>query len=185
MDSKMILDTFKAKYRGQLQLFEDYDLMLRNMLFERVNNTFDVEALIHWWMVVYIPNESIPKDVFRSWNCLHRYFKYTYKSGYNPKTNQSSIQLMCFRRHQTQPQADELKLWIPYIKPYNDCKTIPLFEHTLSEYESYRIDVYDDIIKLIASRGYRESTIMSSSDIYEVVNYVRQYYWYNDEDEKI
>ena len=71
MDSKTIVDRYGAKLKGQQMLFTDYDYILRHTKFQSVDPDFNREALVHWWMNVYLPeyrgrDESTPYEIYSS-----------------------------------------------------------------------------------------------------------------------
>lgn len=175
---------------GQLDLFPDYDYILRNVPFKATGDLeFDRQWLIYWWMVAYVPDgygrDKVDYDkVWRWYNSgLWTHFKYTKADGYRPDTNQSSVKLATYTDQDSKEQADELRLWLPYIKPSavdrhrpeaGTAKMVSIFEHSLSYSGTFHLTVNDDKCELFFSGRSQKIT----AGLESMIDYIKTYHYY-------
>lgn len=189
MESQAIVDRWGAKLSGQQVLFPDPDLVLRRTLFtETGDKSFDQEALIHWWMHVYnydkdyLPDNKVPYEVYKTYsNALLKFFNYAKASGcYSPKTNQSVIDLACYKHKPVEDHMAELNMWLPHIIEINGCKYVKIFERSLSEYGVYTMRVYKDRTDLEFCRHGHVEVIETRPTVEKMVAHVHDRHYYQD-----
>lgn len=189
MDSKTIVDAYGAKLSGQGLLFEDHDYTLRHTPFKEINPQFDREAVVHWWMNVYVPDgwgdDRTPQEIHETWSsAIFKTFLYIHQSGYNPRTNQTSIDIACIGDVPVEPQLEELRMWLSEYKPIptegdGDVHYVGIFESTLSEFGIYHLEVYDDESCIIRKTTYGRPEILSTFDnLKSALDYIRLNLWY-------
>ena len=101
--------------------------------------------------------------------------------SYNPETNQMVVQISLKSN-----DVDGLKLAhdglnevIPHIIPSFGYKFITVIDHTLSEYGSYSLHVYEDDVKsfkLTVTRWHRESVVYKSDNLMDVLAYIQKHH---------
>ncbi len=196
MDSKTIVERYGAKLKGQQRLFEDDDLVLRNTKFKSINPEFDKEALVHFWMNVYMPEDygdgKTPYEIYKTWsNGMWKCFRYIKTDGYRPDTNQSHINVMCYKKTPLEPQLAELAMWLPHIKPGRDengrgerqGKHVGIFESSLSAGGVFGMTIYSDtevVIGKVTYGSYRD--IKEFDGVASAVDYIRNNLWYDEEE---
>ena len=191
MNSAEIVEAYGAKLDGQQLLFHDDDIVLRQTKFNSITPEFDKQALIHWWMDVYLPeyrnvDEHAIQEVYNSWsNAIWNYFKYTSLSGYNPATNQQVVKFSGYLKEPVDVQTEELRLWVPHIKLCLNKdngkmgKYISIFEHSLSANGIYSLWIYDnDDIGLGCTRYSHYEEKAHFDCLGKAVWFVVNHYWY-------
>jgi hypothetical protein len=204
--SKIIVDRYKAKLEGQQLLWTDYDYILRYTKFQPVGDrNFDQQAIIHWWMNIYIPRDDgieelvTPYAVFESWsNALRDNFKYVSCFGYFPSSNQSAIQVRTYKGESVEDVVAELEMWLPYLKAI-DCHVhdtkissketilgqhVKIQEYTLSEYGVYSLQIFDGSSGCgakkfeIGKTTYGHYRVLESfATLKDAITYISRHHW--------
>ena len=104
--------------------------------------------------------------------------------SYNPETNQMVVQIAL-----NSNDVDGLKLAhdglnevIPHIIPSFGYKFITVIDHTLSEYGSYSLRIYEEQhnqFKLMVTRWHRESVVYESDNLMDVLAYIQKHHHRN------
>jgi hypothetical protein len=195
MDSAVMVEKYGAQLEGQQLLWRDDNITLRNTPFKPVEPEFDRQALIHWWMHVYVPDgrgdENTPYEVFKTWsNSVYGLFQYVSVNGYVPDTMQSAVQFVADRDAPIVDQVAELRLWLPHIRPWIYDKSefqprlvrfVKVFEHTLSEHGSYHLlfDPETEESWLEKTTWGHARTVKNFPTLEEMVGYVASHHWYS------
>jgi hypothetical protein len=192
MDSKMIVERYGAKNSKPL-LWDDHDLTLRKTEFKATGDwNFDRQTLVHWWMNVYVPNgqrdEETPYEVYKTWSsAVGRYFPFAKAGGgYNPKTDQSAVEICTYKNFPVEPQLNDLQLWLPHLKPIEEdgrsYQYLGIFEHTLSEGGVFFLRIYSETDVALWKTTYGHSRLLRSFPmLQEAVLYVSKNHWYEKE----
>lgn len=191
MTSSEMVKMYDAKLEGQQLLFPDDDIVLRHTKFKKIEPEFDRNALIHWWMNVYMPeyrsaDENTPFPVYQTWsNAVWDYFKYIMLSGYNCNINQQAVKFSGYLKESVSDQTEELRLWIPHIKPsLNEDngrmgKYIGIMESSASAGGIWQLWVYDENdIELGRTRYHRYEKRATFESLGKAVWFVCNHYWY-------
>jgi hypothetical protein len=189
MDSQTIVDRYEAKLEGQQLLFPDSNIVLRNTKFKKIDPEFDKAAIVHWWMNVYVPEghgeNKTEYEVYNTWsNAVYPYFRNIHISGYNPHTDQQAVTFAGYKKEPVDPQIEELRLWVPHIKPCKDKndrvgKHVKVFEHTLSENGSWHLWIYsDNEYALGTMRWHRYTQTATFDSLGKSVWFITQHYYY-------
>lgn len=190
MNSQTIVEKYGAKLEGQQLLWQDYDLILRKTPFQDIDPEFNKQALIHWWMEVYVSDgcgeQETSQKVYSSWsNGLYKNFEYAKASGlYHSQNNQSAIQLGAIKNEPIEDQIEELKMWLSYTKPIKneygvEYKFVSIFESTLSRHGIYHLQIHsDDNIKLMFTRYGNPSVLKEFKSLEDAVEYVAKNHYY-------
>jgi len=112
-----------------------------------------------------------------------------HQSGYFPETEQIQLELMLYKGigdnlEQTVTALEEV---LPFIKPLKGVKRLKIFEHTLSEYGSYRVEISETSFDVVVWTYGRKSTVKSFDNLRSMVQYVQQHHYYEssvDEDDE-
>ena len=186
MDAKTIALEYKVQHPEPL-LWEDWERVMRATPFRKTGDDwFDMQAIVCWWMDIYIPNsrETDYQTVWRTWDrAVWNYFKYIRPGGYVIATNQSHIRLSCHRNQPIEDHIKELNIWLPYVKPVEDDegilhKNISIFEHTLSEYGCYDLLIYPDSYKLQKITYHRPRILATWPTLEEAAKYIHTHHYY-------
>ena len=107
--------------------------------------------------------------------------------SYDPETNQMVVQISLKSN-----DVDGLKLAhdglnevIPHIIPCFGYKFITVIDHTLSEYGSYSLRIYEEQhnqFKLMVTRWHRESVVYESDNLMDVLVYIQKHHHRDDDD---
>jgi len=197
MDSATIVEKYGAKLEGQQMLYPDPDYVLRKTKFRPIDPEFDKQALVHWWMNVYLPDQyvdeysaalgGINQEVYRSWsNAIYSYFSCARCSGsYNSNTSQSTVQFQAYKHDLLDPQIAELKMWLPHIKPClnpeskREGRHISILERKLSKDGAWRLWIYSDNDLVLTITAYhRYSEVEKFTDLVSAVKYIAENVWY-------
>lgn len=190
MTSKEIVDRYKAKLKGQKMLWEDCDFILKKTRFKKIDPEFDRQALVHWWMYVYGPEdygpETTPFEVFNTWsNAMYPNFKYVNVSGYVPATKQSCVQFSGYRHDPIQSQVEDLEMWLPHVKPNKKgYKFIDVFEYTASAHGIFFLEFYPKSIHLNKTTYGTTATLKKFKTVAETVEYVVEHHPYEGNEEE-
>lgn len=99
-------------------------------------------------------------------------------TGYFAKTNQRALKIL-FRQHRSFEEQLHILQFIPFIKPITDddddesFKSIQVFEHTLSRYGIYNIEVASDMCwRLCMTTHSQKRLIKEFSSAHECLRYV-------------
>lgn len=103
-----------------------------------------------------------------------------YQSGYFPETEQIQLELMlykgaCDNLEQTVTALEDV---LPLVKPLKGVKRLKIFEHTLSEYGSYRVEISETSFDVVVWTYGRKSTVKSFDNLRSMVQYVQQHHYY-------
>jgi hypothetical protein len=111
-------------------------------------------------------------------------------SGYFTETGQKVVRVAMIKgneRH-TQMVLRGLEFLLPHILPHpsDGSKLVDIFEHTLSEYSSLYLHVFDDRVELRDHRGYRRKgdPLKTFGDLSEALRYVANHHWYESAEEE-
>ena len=110
-----------------------------------------------------------------------------HQSGYFPETEQIQLELMLYKGvgdnfEQTVAVLQEV---LPFVKPLKGVKHLKIFEHTLSEYGSYGVEISEDSFDVVVWTYGRKRTVKSFDNLRSMVQYVQQHHYYEssvDED---
>lgn len=193
MNSKEIVKAYGATLKGQQLLFPDDDIILRNTPFiESGDKSFDREALVHWWLNVYVPDghgdDDTPYEVFKSWSDgISHNFKYINSFGHNPETQQRAISLWTYKKDSVEAHLEDLNMWLPHIIPSTDengrgerkAKHIEIMEHTCSRYGRYSMSIYSDREVTVNCLSYGRHRVLKRFDcIEDAVEFVKDNHCY-------
>ncbi len=164
MDSNLIVEKYEATLKGQQLLFPDADIILRQTKFKKIDPEFDKQALVHWWMNVYVPDgygeNRAPQNVFSSWsNAMWGCFQVVHVSGYCPENEQSTVHFGAYEKEPLEPQIEELRMWVPHIKPVKldfdrPAKMIKVSEAGCGEGGIWSLRIYSDTEYVLGLRRY-------------------------------
>lgn len=113
-------------------------------------------------------------------------------SGYWIETNQSVIRISLLRNDndKTQKVYKGILEILPYIKPLKTGrKLIDIFEHTLSLYDSYYLEIDEHqnysvttgrMIRSKSNVSIKERTIFDSKDLLETLKYIQLFHYYEE-----
>lgn len=199
--SKEIFDRYAIEQTGQLTLFDDHfpDHILRKTAFQEVDPEFDKKTLIHWHLNIYKPNsydeDETPYEIWKTWNNpIRKHFKYVEPSGYIRETGQEGIRLTTYKNEPTDKIVEELKIWLPEVKPFKffetdrrykswasdkereeEVKFIDLFEKSLS-YNGIYFLIYFNDNKIWLCFTYSQPKKFNSLE--ECIDYVKERHYY-------
>ena len=99
--------------------------------------------------------------------------------SYNPETNQMVVQISLKSNDSDGLHLvhDGLNEVIPHIIPSFGYKFITVIDHTLSEYGSYSLRIYEEQhnqFKLMDTRWHRESVVYESDNLMDVLVYIQK-----------
>lgn len=186
MNSATLVEKYNAKLSGQQLLFRDDDYILLQTPYQSSGDSdFDRKAIAHWWMNVYVPDNNIEQEIYRSWsNAVSSNFKYLMTGGYFPETNQTAITFMANKKKTLESHLKELEYWLPFIKPIKnekelEHKVMSIMDRTLSEYGSYGLDIYSDShIEITKIYYYSESIVKTFTSLSNAVSFIQEKLWY-------
>lgn len=108
-------------------------------------------------------------------------------SGYFPEISQIHLEVMLYKgvNDNLEKVFTALEEALPYIKVHNGVKRLGVFEHSLSEYGSYAIEITDESFDLVVHRYGRKSNVKSFDNLLSLLQYVQLHHYYESfEDEE-
>lgn len=108
-------------------------------------------------------------------------------SGYFPEISQIHLEVMLYKgvNDNLQKVFTALEEVLPYLKVHNGVKRLGVFEHSLSEYGSYAIEIADESFDLVVHRYGRKSAVKSFDNLLSLLQYVQKHHYYeSSEDEE-
>lgn len=106
-------------------------------------------------------------------------------NGYFHETNQVYIRIALYRDNDSHFEKvyESLQNILPVIKPLEDgYKHIDIFEHTLSEFGVYALQVHPDNNKarIVITRWGRDSVVQRTTDLRSALKYIQQNNYYGE-----
>ena len=145
------------------------------------NHKQDQLQLLKWWLEAYNPTaNNTPDHVYKAHSSLsYQLFKFLMFSGYDARTLQEGVTI----KFEPVPKpsdipimAAEVAMAVAFIKPVDGQKIFAVMEPTLSQFESYVIQLKEEVWQLRSVRGSRDRTICSSENLEKFLLEVQQYF---------
>ena len=119
------------------------------------------------------------------YNKLQEYInskEWIYSMGYNPKTNQYRISLQ-LSRSMTDIEVDNFcslleSEILPAIKSTDGIKILGIFEHSLSAYGVYELEISSASFDLVIHRYTRKSVEASFASLKDAIYYIKENHYY-------